>query len=189
MAKRSPSQTPPPAVLRAELDRELSSGTLADGGALTRWLGERGYRIAPRAANGAVGSQAAGDFEARLEAVRLATAQARAIVESSPADDPALSEALTRLVQANLFELLADSAASRTGRSRRKKLDLALLARIVSQLGRVAVAQQKWGVELRDRLAEKLKGAERQVTDLAREAGLSPETERKIRDALLGIQV
>lgn len=189
MAKRLPAQSSPPVALSAELDRELSAGVLTNAGALASWLAERGYRIAKRGADDRGNPQAANGFEARLEAVRLATAQARAIVESSPADDPALAEALTRLVQANLFELLADSAAARAGRSHKKKLDLAVLARIVSQLGRVAVAQQKWGVDLRSRLAEKVKGAENQVTELAREAGLSPDTERKIRDALLGIQV
>ena len=46
-------------------------------------------------------------LEQRLELLKIATAQARAVVEAAP-DDDRINEALMRLVQQNLFAVLVE---------------------------------------------------------------------------------
>lgn len=92
-----------PPELRGELNQRLVSGGFSDYRGLSRWLQERGYEISPSAIN-----TYARRFEQRLEAVRLATAQAKAVVEAAPDDDDRINQALLRIVQTTLFEMMID---------------------------------------------------------------------------------
>lgn len=178
MASRSRALIPP-AELHKELDRRLVDGSFPDYAELAKWLGEQGYAIAHRRPSG-YGQR----FEERLEQIKLATDQARTMVEAAPDDSNQINEALQRLIQQRLFEILVALEAKDV-----KHLNLSALARTVAELGRAWVTQKKWLDETRARLAQKVTAAGAQVSEVARSAGLTPETEDRIRRALLEIQV
>ncbi len=92
-----------PPEVREELNRRLVNGGFSDYRGLSRWLEEKGYEISPSAIN-----TYARRFEQRLEAVRLATAQAKAVVEAAPDDDDRINQALMKIVQTTLFEMMVD---------------------------------------------------------------------------------
>jgi Bacteriophage Mu, Gp27 len=101
-----------PAEIRKELDQRLIEGNFTDYRGLSAWLEERGFEISPSAIN-----YYARKFERRLEAVRLATAQARTVVaDTAGADDGHLQQALMNIVQTTLFEMMIELADARGGR-------------------------------------------------------------------------
>lgn len=178
MTRRHKAMLLPP-DLRKELDRRLIANSFTGYRELSKWLAEQGYRISAAGL-----TRYAERFEQRLEQVKLATAQARAIIEASPDDENRINEALQRLIQQRLLEVLI---AAEAGDAR--DLNLGALSRAVAELGRAWVSQKKWLEETRTRLAEKVTAAGAKVGEVARSAGLTPETEERIRRALLEIQV
>jgi len=169
-----------PKELREDLDRRLMDSGFRDYRGLARWLKSRGYTVS-HAALHKYGSK----FERRLEAVKLATAQARAIVAASPEDDTVIAEGLMRLVQSSLFQVLVDLEAVK----REQKPNLMPIAKTVASLARASVMQQKWNAEIRARLADKVGAVRDKVSEAEREAGLSARTAETIRQALLDIKV
>lgn len=173
----------PNAELKAELDRNLIEGRLANYEALAKWLGSQGCQIVagqPPLSN-------SHELEQKLNLVRLVTEQATAVIEVAPDDDNNLSAALLRLVQQHLFEMLVDLKTE--GLTQR---DIAKLAGSVAQMTRATVMQQKWAGELRAKLVERVGAAEREVVAEMQQAaslggGLSAEAEARIRRILLEI--
>ncbi len=92
-----------PAEVREELDQRLVAGGFTDYRGLSRWLESRGYELSPSALN-----YYAHRFEQRLQAVRLATAQAGAIVKAASGDDDRINRALMRMVQTTMFEMMVE---------------------------------------------------------------------------------
>lgn len=172
-----------PPEVRAELDRRLIEGSFSGYRALAKWLGEQGCSITPSAVQ-RYGSQ----LELKLEAVKLATQQARAVVKASPDDDGKMNEALLRLVQQHLFYLLVELKTADVS-----KVNLAALARSVAQMARASVIQRKFAEEMRAKVAQRVGAAQRKVVQAVREAaaggsgGLSPQAEEAIRRALMEI--
>jgi hypothetical protein len=118
-----------PLAIRKELDRRLIEGDFRDYRGLAAWLGTQGCTIS------SVGVWKYGSrLEQRLELVRLATTQAKAIVEASGADDCKINEALLRLVQQQLFAVLVELEPSEA-----HAVNVAALARSVAQMGRVTL--------------------------------------------------
>jgi leucyl aminopeptidase (aminopeptidase T) len=92
-----------PKEIRAELDQRIVEGGFANYRALAKWLHDNGYEIG----KGAVHRHGE-KLERRLEAVKRATEQARAIAEASPDDEAAMNDALIRLVQQIDMDILLD---------------------------------------------------------------------------------
>lgn len=176
-----------PKDVREELDRRLVDGAFSGYRQLSRWLGTKGCQII----HGAV-AQYGKRLERRIDALRIATAQAREIVDASGGDDHVMDDALTRLVQQQLFSILVDLDTKNP-----QELNLPTLARSVAQVGRISLAQQRRAEELEAKVREKVAAAEQKVLTAARgledsvqapaEGGLSPEAEERIRKALLEI--
>jgi hypothetical protein len=170
-----------PAGIREELDRRLLAGNFTSYRGLCKWLSEQGCELSTptlwRYGN---------KLERRLEAVKLATVQARAIVEASPDDDDRINQALIRLVQQHLFTVLVELKSDRLNGT-----NLAALARSVAEIARTAVMQKKAAEDIRNAMREKLGAAENTVVGAARaaaaEGGLTPEAERQIRRTLMEI--
>jgi hypothetical protein len=170
----------PPGV-REELDRRLLSGNFPNYRGLAKWLGEQGCEISAPAV-----WKYGGKLERRLEAVKLATMQARAVIAASPDDDDRINQALIRLVQQHLFSVLVELKSDRfTGRG------LAALARSVAEIAKTAVMQKKAAEQMRGAVKAKLGTAEKKLVGAARaaagEKGLAPEAEAQIRRALMEI--
>ncbi|MGH7935210.1 MAG: phage protein Gp27 family protein [Candidatus Binataceae bacterium] len=172
-----------PAAVREELDHRLVEGGFRDYRGLAKWLGENGCQITPSSVWN-YGSK----LEKRLNTIRLATAEARAVVAASPENEDRMSEALLRLIQQHLFEVLVDLKAGDL-----TQVNLGALARTVAHMARASIMQKKWAEEMRANFAQKVDTAERKVVLAARAAansnggGLTPEAEAGIRKALLEI--
>ena len=170
--------------LRAELDRRLVEGHFSDYRGLAKWLGENGLKIGHAAVN-RYGSL----MERRLEQVRMATAQARAVVDEAGGDDDRITAATLKLVQQRLFTVLVDLNDADP-----KQANIAALANTVAQMTRASVMQERWANDLKTRLKERVGKAERKVIAQARTAveaaggkGLSDDAQKQIRAALLEI--
>jgi Bacteriophage Mu, Gp27 len=182
MPPRGKLKTLPPA-LREELDRRLIEGNFSSYGALAKWLAEQGFQISDSSIH-RYGSR----LERRLEAVKIATEQARLVVEAAPDGDSQMTEALLRLVQQHLFSVLVELSDSGL-----KQANLASIARSVAEMARASVLHRRFVQEMQDKLAKKIGTAERKVVETARAAasgadgGLSAEGEERIRRALMEI--
>lgn len=160
-----------PAEVRAWLDQALVESNFSGYEALAAALAERGYNISKSALH-AYGQS----FEERLAALRLASEQARAVVAAAPDDEGAVSEALMRLAQEKLFQLLLASEG---------KLDISKIGKTVAELVKASVVQKKWSTEVRARA----EAAAAQVEKIARKGGLNAETVAEIRREILGVVI
>lgn len=140
---------------------------------LTDWLSEQGYQISKSSVH-----RYGQDIQERIDAVKISTEHARAVVAATPDDEGAVNEALMRLVQERLFTMLLEFDVDSV-----KKLNLGSLARAIAELGRASVVQKKWMAEVRDRAAR----AAEEVGNMVRKGGLSEESVDMIRRRVLGI--
>jgi hypothetical protein len=172
-----------PPDLKAELDRMFTEGTLHSCRQLSKWLGDNGFEIS-HAAIHKYGQK----FERRLDAIRLATEQARIVCERfKDDDDEQMHGALMRMVQTRLFEVLGSANEREKGAAAEgatiAPVNITALARSVSGLARAETEHRKWVERARAGVAE----AEKKVEE-ARGKGLSPDAADQIRAVLLEIE-
>ena len=168
MPPRSKVLTLPPEI-KEWLDATLVETNFSGYALIEEELAKRGFRISKSSLN-----RYGKEFEDELAALRVATDQARAVVEAAPDEEGALNEALMRLVQRHLFQLL---------RSEDGEYDLTKVAKAVAELGRASVVQKKWQSEVRARA----EAAAASVEKIARKGGLSADSVAQLRREILGI--
>lgn len=161
-----------PPDVRDALNAELTRRAFSDYTGLAEWLGDKGYEIS-RSALHRYGSK----FEQSLAALRVATEQARAIVEAMPDEEGRMGEALTRLAQEKAFQVLMNLDTEE------QDLTLDKLGTMIARLNRTSVAQKQW----QQQIDARTQAAAEEVDDLARKAGLSDDTAKAIRAKILGI--
>jgi Bacteriophage Mu, Gp27 len=171
-----------PPDLKEELDRMLGAGRLHSCRQLAKWLGDNGFEIS-HAAIHKYGQK----FERKLAAVRMATEQARIVCEQFDGDDEQMQSALMRLVQTNLFEVLAavketENGSAVEGGATIAPVNLTALARTVSGLARAETEHRKWAERARAGVAE----AEKKIEE-ARTKGLSKDAAEQIKAVLMEI--
>ena len=169
-----------PPELRAEFERRLIEGSFSDYRGLSRWLSGHGYYISHTSLH--KHGQA---LEHRLEVLKLATEQARAVVEAAGAADDTVNEGLMRLVQGDLFRVLVELKEVDP-----QKVDVNALARNVASICRSSVQMRRAAEEMRSGIGKRVQAAERKVVAAARggvRGGLSAAAEKRIRAALLEI--
>ena len=167
-----------PKDLRERFDALISDGTFHTSLQLKKWLSANGFEISTRAIR-----QYGENFEHRLDAVRLATQQARIVCEQFKDDDPNMQTALLRLVQTQLFQVLAVSnGKGRTKRATIAPVNVGALARCVSNLIKAETDHQKWADRARARVA----AAEQKVEE-ATTKGLSKDAAQQIKAVLMEI--
>lgn len=172
MAPRSKiSKLPKP--VKDWLDGALIENGFGEYELLSAELKERGFDLSKSAIH-----RYGQEFENRLSALRMASEQAKAIVQSSPDDEGAVSEALMRLVQEKLFQTLLDFKVDPD-----KPVNLAGAAKAVAELSRATVTQKKWQADVRAKAAI----AADAVEAIAKKGGLSAEALDTIRRGILGI--
>lgn len=183
MARRS-SLLQVPDRIRGQFNERLVRSGFADYEGLTDWLNDQleaeglELRISKTAA-WRHGKQ----FEDKLEALRMATEQAKAISEGADDDEGAMTDALVRLVQEKVFTVLMELEVDT------KKVNLGSLGKMVAQLSRASIAQKKWMREVHDDLERKKQAAAEKVKSLTGKGGLTPEVAAQIRAEILGIRV
>lgn len=168
MPPRSKVLTLPPEI-KEWLDATLVETNFSGYALIEEELAKRGFRISKSSLN-----RYGKEFEDELAALRVATDQARAVVEAAPDEEGALNEALMRLVQRHLFQLL---------RSEDGEYDLTKVAKAVAELGRASVVQKKWQSEVRARA----EAAAANVEKIAKKGGLSADSVAQLRREILGI--
>jgi hypothetical protein len=171
-----------PPDLKEGLDRMLGEGRMHTCRQLAKWLGENGFQISHSAIH-----KYGRKFERRLEAIRMATEQARIVCEQFKGDDEQMQSALMRLVQTHLFEVLTavnetKNGIEAEGEATIAPVNITALARSVSGLARAETEHRKWAARARANVAE----AGRKVEE-AREKGLSPEAASQIKSILMEI--
>jgi len=165
-----------PPEVRAELNDRIVKHNFASYRELKIWLRQHGCLIATVAVQ-----RHANKLENRLDAVRLATDQARAVVKAAGDDDVDINEALLRLVQQHLFTVLVELNGVDLNRA-----NLPALARSVGDLARASILQRKSTEEMRTRVADKVAAAQKLLAKAAAR-GLSEAGAAQIKDALMKI--
>ncbi|WP_312929115.1 DUF3486 family protein [Stutzerimonas nitrititolerans] len=159
-----------PSEVKAWLDQALAENNFSDYDALVVELAERGFAISKSALH-----RYGQNFEERLSALKMASEQAKAIVNAAPDDEGSVNEALMRLVQEHLFKLLMSEDG---------KIDLPKVAKAVAELGRASVVQKKWAAEVEVRRAALQEAADR-VGQAAQARGLTAEEASFWREQVL----
>ncbi len=158
-----------PAEVKAWLDKALVEGNFSGYEQLEDELKARGHTIGKSSLH-RYGSA----FEQKLASLKMASEQAKAVVTAAPDEEGAVNEALMRLVQEHLFNLLMAEGG---------KMDLPKVARAVAELGKASVTQAKWRAEVR----AKAEAAAEAAARIGRKGGLSEESVAEIRRKILGI--
>ena len=158
-----------PAEVKAWLDQALVESNFSGYELLSGELESRGYSIGKSALH-----RYGIEFEDKLSALKMASEQARAVVQAAPDEEGAVNEALMRLVQEHLFKLLMSDG---------NQIDLPKVAKAVAELGRASVVQKKWQAEFR----EKAEAAAARVEKIAKKGGLNAATVDEIRREILGM--
>ncbi|HEY9159393.1 phage protein Gp27 family protein [Candidatus Binatus sp.] len=175
-----------PTDLKEQFDALIGDGTFHTSSQLKKWLGDNGFEISSRSIR-----QYGENFERRLDAIRMATEQARIVCEEFKDDDAKMQTALLRLVQTRLFELLAVANEKPGPRKRGSAkiepakiapVNIAAMARTVSGLVKAETEHQKWAEHTREKVA----AVEQKVED-ARAKGLSKNAADQIRSVLMEI--
>jgi hypothetical protein len=171
-----------PKDLKQQLDALLSDGTFHSSLQLAKWLKDNGFEISHRSIR-----QYRHDFERRLDAVRLATQQARIVCKQFKNDDAEMQTALLRLVQTRLFEVLTVANEEETSQVERRSptiaaVNIAALARTVSGLVKAETEHRKWAEHAREGVA----AVEKKVEE-ARTKGLSKDAADQIKAVLMEI--
>jgi hypothetical protein len=175
-----------PKDLKGELDRRLADGSFRSGRVLSEWLAKNGFEISHQALD-----QYGRKFDRRLDAIRLATEQARIVCAQFKDDDANMQTALLRLVQTRLFEVLSaineqakpgPDEPVEPGAERIATVNLTALARTVSGLARAETENRKWAERAREAVAAAAK-----KLDQSKGRGLSPNAANQIRAVLMEI--
>jgi Bacteriophage Mu, Gp27 len=173
--KRSKIITDLPKHLRDQLNEKLATNGFRDYAGLSDWLFQMGYRISRQALQ-----RYGSNFEKHVESIRLATEQAHEIALAAPDRENKMTDALTRLVQERVFQLLLDTEQI-------SHKDLPRIARAIADLGRASISQKRWAEEITERLEAQKRAANNRIEELSKVGGLSPEAAEMIREILLGI--
>jgi hypothetical protein len=179
-----------PKDLKKELDQRLADGDFRSSYILSDWLLKNGFEISHQALN-----QYQRKFDRRLDAIRLATEQARIVCAQFKDDDIDMQTALLRLVQTRLFEVLSaineqaakpgtneDVEPAQPGAERLATVNLTALARTVSGLARAETENRKWAERAREAVALAAK-----KLDDSKGKGLTPNVANQIRAVLMEI--
>lgn len=162
-----------PKAVKEWLDAALVEGNFKDYELLAAELKAQGFDIS-RASVQRYGQA----FEARLSALKVASEQAKAICVAAPDDEGAVSEALMRLVQENIFKMLVDFQPEPG-----QPVNIARIGKVVAELTRATVKQKEWQAAVR---AKAMTAADA-VAQVAKKGGLTPEAVDTIRREILGI--
>lgn len=161
-----------PAAVKRWLDETLVSESFAGYDTLASELKARGYDISKSTVH-----RYGQAFEERLAALKLATEQARAVVEAAPDDDDSINQALVRVTQEKLFTLMMDLQIDP------ETVDIAKITRSIADLARSSTTVKDYARKVRAKAAE----AAKDVNAIVTSAGLSAEAAEQVRQRILGI--
>jgi uncharacterized protein YPO0396 len=168
--------------LSADLKKWLDSKLVASGFAGYELLEvEINKRLKAAGADFRIGKSSlhryGSSFEDRLKTLRVVSEQAQAVIDASPDEEDAVNQALVRLTQEKLFNILM------TVETEPEKINLPKLTKAIADLSRASISTKKYSAEVRARAA----AAADDVATAVKKAGLSAEAADQIRRQILGI--
>lgn len=164
-----------PTNVRAELEQRLIAQGFSDYRGLSDWLSERGFEISKSAVH-----RYGKGFKEYVDLVSRVTGQAAAVVNAYGDTDNTMNEALIRLCQGRIFNLML--ALEESGKEISPE-NLNKITRAVADLGRASVQQKKYRTEVQERAESVAADVKQQV----QKRGLSSETVAEIERKILGI--
>ena len=172
-----------PDDLRGALNERLVAGGFSDYAGLADWLNNE---LAARDLEVRVSKSSlhrhGEQFEAKVERLRIATEQAKALADGSEDDEGAMNEALVRLVQTETFDMMM--ALSEEDMDPGEKAGvLSKLNLGISRIVRASVKSKEWRQEMK----AKARVAADAIKATARRGGLSDDSIRQIEEQILGI--
>lgn len=166
-----------PEETRQALEQKLIKSGFAGYEGLADWLGEQGFEISKSSLH-----RWGSSFEDRCAGLKAATAQAKAIVEASGDDEGAVGRSLTSLMQKKIFDALLDLEISPDA------IDISKLGRMIADLSRASVTQQKHAAQVRKDAREELQREQSANLDsVAAEQGMDEAQVEFWRKRFLGI--
>lgn len=172
MPRRSSVDLMPKAV-REWLDKVLVEGSFSGYSALSNELRNRGFEIS-RSALQRYGSK----FEDRLARMRIGAQQAAALAEALPDDAGQLGDAVTRLIQQQVFDALMEA-----GDLNLSEVKITELGTMMAKLNTAGVQQKKWSSDVKARAKATAETVDKEL----RAAGLTDKLADDVRRQILGI--
>ena len=173
MPKRSSVNKLPKAV-KQWLDKCLVESDFSGYEALAEALKAKGYQISKSSLH-----RYGSDFEESLNAIKMSTEMAKAVVEACPDDENNFGEALSRLVQQKSFEVLTKMEIDPD------KVKLADLGRMVASINRSSVEIKKYAAEVKSKIAAKLASMEAESKSGKRKVDAA--TLKMVREEIYGL--
>jgi hypothetical protein len=166
-----------PKAVKEWLDRALVEGNFAGYEALSAELKARGHGISK------TGLHRYGQaFEERLQALKLVTEQARAVVAAAPDEDDAVNQALVRITQEKLFSLMMDLEIDP------KTVDIAKITKSIADLARSSINVKKFRGEVEAETRKRIRQEQNDKLESGIKArGMGPEMAEWLRREVLGM--
>jgi hypothetical protein len=177
MAPRSKVATLPPA-LKEWLDAEMMRRGFADYVQLAADLKARGADVSKSSLH-RYGTQ----FERRMAQLKMASEQARALVDAAPDDEDKLGSAVVRMTQEKIFGLLMEIDVDA------EDVDINKLFKNAAEIGKASVALKRYSMEARAAIKEEarrelVEQQRAQLEAMPNKGGVTAETKAAIREAL-----
>lgn len=178
MPRRSKVHALPP-ELKEWLDNELVRRGFADYVQLAADLKARGADVSKSALH-----RYGSPFEQRLAQLKMASEQARALVDAAPDDEDKLGAAVVRLTQEKIFGVLMELDINPDD------VDINKLFRNAAEIGKASVNQKYLSLRVRAAIEEAarkkaLAEAAQKVGETAKAQGLSTANVQALRDAIV----
>ncbi len=162
-----------PEEVRTQLNQKLIENSFSGYDALSAWLTNQGYGISKSAIH-----RYGQGFEERLNALKIATEQARAIAEVAGDDANFLGDAMIRVYQQKIFELLLKLEISDD-----PEYDLPKIGKMIAGINATSITQKRYMDEVRNRTQK----VASEVEETVKQQGLSDEAAAEIRAKIMGI--
>lgn len=179
MPRRSKVHELPP-ELKEWLDAELVKRGFGDYVQLAQDLKKRGADISKSALQ-----RYGSPFEQRMAQLKMASEQARALVDAAPDEEDKLGAAVVRMTQEKIFNLLMDLEINA------EDVDVNKLFKNAAEIGKASVTQKRFSMEARaaieaDARRKALEDASATAAATAKQQGLSAEGVGALRAAIMG---
>lgn len=171
-----------PENIKKDLERQLVDRGFGDYCQLSDWLGEQGYEISKSALH-----RYGTEFKENLEKMNVVAHQTRAIIEAFPDEEDIAAQALSRLSQTQMFDILNGMDINTVVQDLEEGKDAVnkytKLLGAMTKLNQTSVNLKKYAAEIKT----KAQAAADLVSDRARKGGLSDTAVDEIRSRILGI--
>ena len=122
-------------------------------------------------------------FEQRMAQLKMASEQARALVDAAPDDEDKLGAAVVRMTQEKIFSLLMDLEI------KADDVDVNKLFKNAAEIGKASVTQKRFSIEARAALREEarrelMEEQRAKLEAMGNKGGVTDETKKAIREAL-----